>query len=117
MLYDQNLFLFAFFTTFLVIVSYLSYTPNHALKLVDSEVPLVSNEFEEETFGTRDGNYGFRTWNRSHIFAFIHIGKAGGTSVDRTMLPLVQSFSQRKTNMYVGKRHFDWSYIGKYFIY
>ena len=60
---------------------------------------------DKESLAIEERNYagpGFKHWNRSHIFAFIHIGKSGGTSFDLTMDKLVQSFSTRRSTMYVG---------------
>lgn len=48
-------------------------------------------------------------WNKSHPIVFLHIAKAGGTSFDGSISKLVKSLNGR----YIGRRHFDWSYIDK----
>jgi len=39
--------------------------------------------------------------------AFLHIGKAGGTSVDSSIGPVIRKLGYH----YIGGRHFDWSYV------
>jgi len=43
----------------------------------------------------------------SNTIYFIHVGKAGGTSIDSLMRTIVRNTKRR----YVGGKHFDWSYI------
>ena len=51
-------------------------------------------------------------WHKqSETIIFLHIVKCGGTSVDRTLGPLIKKIGGR----YKGHNHFDWSYITKYF--
>jgi len=38
---------------------------------------------------------------------FLHVGKAGGTSIDSLLLQILEC----KSKMYIGERHYDWSYI------
>ena len=38
-------------------------------------------------------------------------GKCGGTSMDRTLSPIVRSLSERKDDKYIGNMHYDWSYF------
>ena len=52
-------------------------------------------------------NCTLRRWNKSHPIVFLHIGKNGGTSFDSAVATLVSRLRGR----YIGRRHFDWSYI------
>ena len=54
---------------------------------------------------TRTGE--MRKWVKSHALVFLHIAKCGGTSFDATMYEICKSIKAR----YIGRRHFDWSYI------
>lgn len=42
---------------------------------------------------------------------FLHIGKAGGTSVDQLMTKILKRGNRHRK--YVGRKHFDWSFIEK----
>lgn len=42
---------------------------------------------------------------------FLHIGKAGGTSVDKLMFKILKRRNRHRK--YVGHKHFDWSFIEK----
>ena len=44
---------------------------------------------------------------KQDTMVFLHIGKAGGTSFDKTM----NSISRKLSLKYIGNRHFDWDYI------
>ena len=48
-------------------------------------------------------------WDKSTKFAFIHIGKTGGTSFDSSMKKML-SKNRLSTKLYIGNKHFDWSY-------
>ena len=54
---------------------------------------------------TRSGK--IRKWDKSHTLVFLHMIKSGGTSFDATMLEICK----RIRASYIGRRHFDWSYI------
>ena len=44
------------------------------------------------------------------MFVHLHIGKCGGTSIDKTVGPIIKSLGHE----YIGKIHFDWSYLERY---
>ena len=48
-------------------------------------------------------------WDHKTKFAFIHIGKTGGTSFDAGMRKWL-SINLLSTKLYIGKRHYDWTY-------
>jgi len=48
-------------------------------------------------------------WDKLTKFAFIHIGKTGGTSFDSSMKEMLRK-NRLSTNLYIGNKHFDWSY-------
>ena len=49
-----------------------------------------------------------KKWPTIHQnIAFLHIGKAGGTSVDSSIGPVIRKLGYH----YIGGRHFDWSYV------
>ena len=48
-------------------------------------------------------------WDHRTKFAFIHIGKTGGTSFDAGMRKWL-NINLLNTKLFIGKRHFDWSY-------
>ena len=48
-------------------------------------------------------------WDHKTKFAFIHIGKTGGTSFDAGMKKWI-NVNLLSTKLFIGKRHFDWSY-------
>ena len=68
--------------------------------------PNNKSSFVSMTTG-RQNTCPLRRWNSSHPLVFLHIGKNGGTSFDVTLGPIVK----RLGGHYVGRRHFDWSYI------
>ena len=65
----------------------------------------VQNSFDHGV----DGNSILPKWDHKTKFAFIHIGKTGGTSFDAGMRKWL-SINLLSTKMYIGKRHYDWTY-------
>ena len=87
----------------------ISRTPNNGVKgkyktLINSSLLIKNNFTVPPTVAT---NRTLRRWIKSHPIVFLHIGKNGGTSFDRTISPVVSRLRGR----YIGSRHFDWSYI------
>lgn len=50
-----------------------------------------------------------RLWDQKENLVFLHIGKAGGTSFDSTMISTLKKSEKEK--FYVGGKHFDWTWI------
>ena len=67
----------------------------------------VQNSFDHGVDGAE--NSILPKWDHKTKFAFIHIGKTGGTSFDAGMRKWL-SINLLSTKMYIGKRHYDWTY-------
>ncbi|CBY34424.1 unnamed protein product [Oikopleura dioica] len=80
---------------------------NGSIELKVSEVKSVEKVVDPEIIE----NFELKTWNRSKSIGFLHCGKCGGTSMDRTLSPIVKSLSERKDDKYIGNMHYDWSYF------
>lgn len=51
-------------------------------------------------------------WHKkTETIIFLHIVKCGGTSVDRTIAPIIKKLGGK----YKGRNHFDWGFIEKYY--
>jgi len=86
MIENQHLFPVLLFV--ILVTSYVTYKPFKTGKNGEktSKVEIFTNREKLNFTNTAPG---FSTWNRSHVFAFIHVGKTGGTSFDLTMQPRV----------------------------
>jgi len=71
----------------------------------------IQNSFDIEVDGANEltENSILPKWNHKTKFAFIHIGKTGGTSFDAGMRKWL-NINILNTKLYIGKRHYDWSY-------
>ena len=71
----------------------------------------IQNSFDIEVDGAIEltENSILPKWNHKTKFAFIHIGKTGGTSFDAGMRKWL-NINILNTKLYIGKRHYDWSY-------
>ena len=49
--------------------------------------------------------------NKKGVQICLDCGKCGGTSVDKTLGPVVRRLSTRKDDKYIGNMHYDWSYF------
>jgi len=82
-------------------------SPESEEKVEASSLRTVANQAEPEKIE----DFELKSWNRSKSIGFLHCGKCGGTSMDRTLGPLVESLSEREDNKYIGNMHYDWSYF------
>ena len=76
--------------------------------LSNERIVISSSNYKHQdnrTSMTRSGK--IRKWDKSHTLVFLHMIKSGGTSFDATMLEICKSIRAS----YIGRRHFDWSYI------
>lgn len=71
----------------------------------------VQNEIDHEVDGAVElaKNTHLPKWDHRTKFAFIHVGKTGGTSFDAGMRKWL-NVNLLSTKLFIGKRHFDWSY-------
>jgi len=60
----------------------------------------------------RTKRFFLKAWSKDTPIVFLHIGKSGGTSFDSVIPPILGGLAKRGIpNIYVGRMHFDWSWI------
>ena len=76
--------------------------------LSNESIVISSSNYKHQDNSTSMTQLGkIRKWDKSHTLVFLHIAKCGGMSFDATMPEICKNIGAR----YIGRRHFDWSYI------